>query len=54
MGAILSKAAFDSAIFNININLPYLKDESLKSEMLEFINEKKGHFNKTIDYIIGL
>ena len=43
VGSTFAKAAFDSAIFNIYINFPYLKDESLYSEITNFITDSKEY-----------
>ena len=51
IGASLSKAAFESSIFNIKINIPYIKDQNLLEEIDNFIHNKINYFNKTTEYI---
>ena len=53
MGAVLAKASFDSGLFNININLPYLKNQELLTEIDTFIKDEKELFYKSTDYLIA-
>ena len=53
MGAVLAKASFDSGIFNININIPYLKNQELLTEINTFMKDEKELFYKNADYVIA-
>jgi methenyltetrahydrofolate cyclohydrolase len=39
VGASFALASLESSIFNIKINLPYVKDEDLKNELKTFVEE---------------
>lgn len=52
IGALLSKAAYDSSIFNITINLPYIKDKKIKNEITFFLKNNSEHINKMTEEII--
>lgn len=45
VGAGHAAAAFESSIFNIMINLPYVKDETFSSELKAFMNDHIEMFN---------
>ncbi len=52
IGVSFAKAAFDAGLFNIKINLSYLKDEKLKKEITDFQNEKPEIFNGMYERLI--
>jgi len=52
IGAIMSDAAFKSGIYNIDINLPYLKNDKLLLKINNFKKEKINYLKKTIEEII--
>ncbi|HOF00281.1 MAG TPA: cyclodeaminase/cyclohydrolase family protein [Spirochaetota bacterium] len=52
ISASFAQAAFDSAIYNITINLPYLKDEKLLKKSKGFINTNKKYLPKLYKNII--
>lgn len=54
VGASFARSSFESAIFNIDINLPLLKDEELKNEVLKFIDESSNYIQNTYVNIIKL
>lgn len=52
VGASFAEAAFDSAVYNITINLPYLKDDKLLEESKSFISINKKYLPKLYKNII--
>lgn len=52
IGALFARSAFDAGIFNVDINMPYLKDKNLMHEVKEFLNKETSGFNVTVDDII--
>jgi formiminotetrahydrofolate cyclodeaminase len=42
VGASFAYASYESAVFNIKINLSFVKDESFKNELIKFIDESKS------------
>lgn len=52
VGASHAAAAFESSLFNIMINLPYVKDETFASELKAFMNDHVEMFNTTKEKIL--
>jgi formiminotetrahydrofolate cyclodeaminase len=48
IGSSMARAAWESALFNIQINLPYLKDEKLREHVMQFIDK---HGEKVISMV---
>jgi methenyltetrahydrofolate cyclohydrolase len=53
IGIIFAKAAFDAGVLNIDINIPYLKDQNLLTEIVDFKNENSNYINNLIKNILG-
>ncbi|HOV15784.1 MAG TPA: cyclodeaminase/cyclohydrolase family protein [Spirochaetota bacterium] len=51
VGASCAKSAFESALFNIYINFPYLKDKELYIEIEHFIKENEEYVKKISESI---
>ena len=47
-GVNFAKASFDSAIFNIKINIPYIKDKKFIQSLQIFIEDNEKYFNKIV------
>lgn len=43
---VFARGAFDSSIFNIRINIPYIKDKDFILELEKFIEDNEKYFNK--------
>lgn len=54
VGTSLAFATFESALYNIDINIPYLKDKKLLEELDLFTNDNKKYFEKLKKNIIKL
>ena len=53
VGASFCFSAFESGIFNIMINLPYLKNEEMKKDFLEYIEKSTGRMKELRDNILS-
>ncbi len=52
VGVSMAAASFESSVFNIIINLPYLKDLTVKDELESFINNSVESFETRKDMIL--